>query len=129
MSAFRCVLDASAILAVLQREPGAQVVVPLLDGAAISAVNWSETIQKAISRDVSIDGLRADIEALGVSIVPFTAVEAEQATALWLETMHAGLSLGDRACLALARREGVPALTADRSWSSVAVGVDVRVIR
>jgi PIN domain nuclease of toxin-antitoxin system len=123
------VLDASAILAVLQREPGAQVVVPLLDGAAISAVNWSETIQKAISRDVSIDGLRADIEALGVSIVPFTAVEAEQAAALWLETMHAGLSLGDRACLALARREGVPALTADRSWSSVAVGVDVRVVR
>jgi PIN domain nuclease of toxin-antitoxin system len=123
------VLDASAILAVLQREPRAEVVVPLLDGAAISAVNWSETIQKAISRDVSIDGLRADIEALGVSIVPFTAVEAEQAAALWLETMHAGLSLGDRACLALARREGVPALTADRSWSSVAVGVDVRVIR
>jgi ribonuclease VapC len=129
MSEFVGVLDASALLAVLNQEAGAGAVAPLLDGAAISAVNWSETVQKALARGVSIAGLRLEVEALGVTIVPFGAGEAEEVAELLPQTTHAGLSLGDRACLALARREAVPAVTTDRAWTSVSIGVEVRVIR
>jgi ribonuclease VapC len=129
VSSFVCALDASALLAVLQREPGADAVVPLLGRAAISAVNWSETVQKALARSVPMQGLRRDIEALGVSIVPFVAADAEEAAGLWPQTVQAGLSLGDRACLALAHREAVPALTTDRAWRSLSIGVDIQVIR
>lgn len=129
MSQFVCVLDASALLTVLNQEAGADVVVPLLDRAAISAVNWSETFQKAVAHGIATVGLRADVEALGVAIVPFGGVEAEETALLWTATSRAGLSLGDRACLALAGREAVPAVTADRSWSSLSVGAHVHVIR
>jgi PIN domain nuclease of toxin-antitoxin system len=73
--------------------------------------------------------LRRDVEALGVTIVPFTVEDAEEAAVLWPETSPAGFSLGDRACLALARREAVEAVTMDRAWESVSIGVNVRVIR
>jgi PIN domain nuclease of toxin-antitoxin system len=73
--------------------------------------------------------LRRDVEALGVTIVPFTVEDTEEAAVLWPETSPAGLSLGDRACLALARREAVEAVTTDRAWESVSIGVNVRVIR
>jgi PIN domain nuclease of toxin-antitoxin system len=95
----------------------------------MSAVNWSETVQKSVARGVIVEGLRAEIEALGVTIVPFGAAEAEECALLWSQTMQAGLSLGDRACLALARREGTPAVTSDSSWSSLAVAVQVELIR
>jgi len=119
---FACVLDASALLAVLSQEAGADQVVPLLDGAAMSAVNWSETVQKAAARGVATQRLRSEVEA-------FDSAQAEGAATLWPRTASAGLSLGDRACLALAHREVVPAVTADRAWSTVSVDVDVHVIR
>lgn len=129
MRSLVCVLDASALLAVLNQEAGADQVVPLLDGAAMSAVNWSETVQKAASRGVATKGLRSEVEALGVTIVPFDFRQAEEAATLWPRTASAGLSLGDRACLALAHRETVPAVTADRAWPTVSVDVNVHVIR
>ncbi len=124
-----CALDASALLAVLNEEEGASVVAPFLDGAAMSAVNWSETVQKAARRGIATQGLRNEVEALGVRIVAFDPLQAEEAAALWPQTTAAGLSLGDRSCLALARREAVPAVTTDRSWSSVSVGVQIHVVR
>jgi len=126
---FLCVLDASALLAVLHQEAGADQVVPLLDRAAMSAVNWSETVQKAASRGVATQGLRSEVEDLGVTIVPFDSRQAEEAATLWPRTASAGLSLGDRACLALAHREAVPAVTADRAWCTVSVDVKIHVIR
>ncbi len=129
MSSFVCVLDASALLAVLNQEAGAEEVVPLLDRAAMSAVNWSEIVQKAAVRGVATQELRGEIEALGVTIVPFDSRQAEEAATLWPRTASAGLSLGDRACLALAHREAVPAVTTDRAWSTVSVEVKVQVIR
>jgi PIN domain nuclease of toxin-antitoxin system len=129
VSRFGCVLDASALLALLQKEPGSDIVASKLDGAAMSAVNWSETVQKSLARSVPLSGLRSDVEALGVTIVPFGAAEGEAAASLWSETVRAGLSFGDRACLALARREAVTAVTADRSWSSLTIGVQVQLIR
>ncbi len=122
-------LDASALLAVLHGEPGADRVEPVLNGALLSSVNWSEVVQKALGRGIDTRGLRADLEALGLEIVPFAAVHAEEAALLWAPTRSLGLSLGDRACLSLARLAGRPALTADGDWARAGVGVEVRLIR
>ncbi len=123
------VLDASAVLALLHGEEGAEVVEGLLEGAAISAVNWSEVCQRSLAREVEMEGLRTDVEALGVAVLPFEAEDAERAAKLWPLTREVGLSLGDRACLALAIRSEVPAVTADRTWLGLDLGVDVRAIR
>lgn len=124
-----CVLDASAMLALLHSEPGAEAVEEVLDRAAISTVNWSEVCQRWLAHDVDVADLRADVEALGVQILPFTADDAEQAAALWRSTRRLRLSLGDRACLGLARRLERPAVTADRMWLEADVDVEIRPIR
>ena len=121
------VLDASALLAVLFREVGFEAVP--LEGSAVSAVNWSEVVQVAARRNADVVGIGDAIAAEGTVVVPFTAAHAESAAALWPGTRAAGLSLADRACLALARRYGVPALTADRAWGDVEAGVEVVVVR
>lgn len=124
-----CVLDASALLAMLHGEPGGEVVEELLSTSAISSVNWSEVIQKSLERQTEVEGLREDLESLGLAIVPFTASLAESTARLRQPTRSAGLSLGDRACLALAHDLGCPAFTADKVWKDVPVGVEIRVIR
>jgi len=126
----RAVLDASALLAYLQHERGHAVVEPLLERAAISAVNLSEVLQKALAAGVSTDGLEADLDAVGVRAYAFDAEDAAHAAALWADTRKLGLSLGDRACLALAKRLRIPAYTADRVWAEVkVVGVTVKTVR
>ncbi len=92
-------------------------------------MNWAEVYQRWLARGVDVTDLRADVEALGLQIVPFIVEDAERAAELWSLTRQHGLSLGDRACLALARRLELPALTADRAWLDVSSGVDVRAIR
>ena len=124
-----CVIDASALLALLHSEPGAEVVEEVLEQAAVSTVNWSEVYQRWVARGVDVAGLRDDVEALGLEIVPLTVEDAEHAAELWSATRQLGLSLGDRACLALARRLARPALTADRAWLDLGLGVEVRAIR
>jgi PIN domain nuclease of toxin-antitoxin system len=102
----------------------------LLDGASMSTVNWSEVVQKSRARGVDVDGLRAEVEALGLSLVPFSAEDAEVAAELWASVPRAaGLSLADRACLALARRLGATAVTADRTWQDLRIEVQVTAIR
>jgi len=128
-ASFRAVLDASAVLAVLHREPGYTQVVPHLDQAVISSVNWAEVVQKALSRNILLESLVAEFPFLRVSIEPFTAEDAEASGILWTETRRWGLSLADRACLSLALRHGLPVITADRVWSSVQAGVTIHVIR
>jgi ribonuclease VapC len=124
------VLDASALLAVLQREAGAEVVLPLIEGALMSSVNWSEVVQKAAARGVAVGRrMRRDVEAIGVRIVPFAPDDAEAAAGIWSAAPRAGLSLGDRACLALARDRGAVALTTDRAWATLPLNVPVRVVR
>lgn len=92
------VLDASALLAWLQSEPGAELVEEELAPGAISSLNWSEVLQKSLAHGVEITGLREDMQALGVVILPFDAADAEQMALLWAP--GGGLSLADRACLA-----------------------------
>lgn len=124
-----CVIDASALLALLHLEIGHEIVEQHLGQSVISGVNWSETLQKAIAKGIKTDDLREGLEALGLKIVPFTTEDAELAAHLWLQTKSIGLSLGDRACLALGLRLGVPVITADRTWSTLAIGLTIEVIR
>jgi ribonuclease VapC len=109
----RVVLDASALLAYLQDEPGCDAIEALLAESVISSVNWAEVVQKSIVAGVSVDGMRDDLEALGLTISPFTPEEAEIAGRLWQQIRQYGLSLGDRACLSLGLRHEVPVLTTD----------------
>ena len=123
----KVILDASALLAWLQDEPGAAAVETGLGDGAISSLNWSEVLQKALAHNVDITGLREDLEALGMLILPFDADDAEQAARLW--SPGSGLSLADRACLALGLRYDLPVWTADRTWTRTALGVTVQVRR
>ncbi|MFH1140635.1 MAG: type II toxin-antitoxin system VapC family toxin [Chloroflexota bacterium] len=123
------VLDASALLAALRGEPGGHDVEVRLEQAAMSSVNLAEVLQRSLARGVRVDGLRKDLEALGLTISPFTAEDAEASAKLWPATHGLGLSLGDRACLALALRLSLPAVTADQVWGELRIGVDIQVIR
>lgn len=123
------VLDASAVLAVLAEEPGADEVEGLLDGAAMSTVNLSEVLQKSEQHGVDTEGLGFDLEALGVDFHTFDVSQARATSDLWARTPRSGLSLGDRACLALAGSLDATAVTTDRRWSAAKHGIRVLVIR
>jgi len=123
------VLDASAILAVLNREHGADVVVAEIDGAAMSAVNYAEVASKLADNGKDVRVAKDAIRSLGVRIVDFDQDLAERVGELRPTTRRRGLSLGDRACLALAERNRVPALTADRKWDDVIPTVEIRFFR
>ncbi len=123
------VLDASALLCFLQDETGNSQVVKALPEAVICSVNWAEVIQKTISAGVSISGMREELEAIGLEILPFSIEEAELTGSLWNQTKKAGLSLGDRACLSVAIKMNVKVLTADRIWTTLKLPIVVESIR
>jgi PIN domain nuclease of toxin-antitoxin system len=123
------VLDSSALLAFIHGEPGAEVVAGVVGDALMSSVNLAEVVTKLVQRTGSLDAARAALGMATVDVIDFDAPQAEQAGALVALTRSRGLSLGDRACLALAAREAVPVLTGDRIWSALNLGVEVRLIR
>ena len=123
------ILDSSALLALLNDEPGADVVAGLLRNSAMSTVNVSEVTAKLDEAGIPEHAIRRAVGELVLDIVPFDAEQAVQAGMLRRDTMSAGLSLGDRACLGLAKRLGVPAATADRAWRRVDAGVELMLIR
>ena len=125
----RVVLDASALLAYLQREPGAASVRAVLGSACMSTVNWTEVIQKAAGSGNEAAELRTDLESLGLVLEPFSASQAGIAGTLREPTSELGLSLGDRACLALAIERQGTILTADRIWAQLRLGIRIEVIR
>lgn len=120
------VLDASALLAWLQNESGADRVV--LEGALVNSVNWSEVLQKAEQNGVDVEGMGEELGALGVNLQAFGLEEAAEAAELYAVTKTYGLSLGDRACLATALVYDAVAVTAEQIWSKLE-GVRVRQIR
>ena len=123
-------LDASALLAYLQREPGFEAVREALrEGAAISAVNLAEVAGKLKARGKDPERIVRRLLAMGLEVLPFTLEEALEAGALDPLTRPLGLSLGDRACLAAGKVRGLAVLTADRTWAGVVPGVDVVVVR
>jgi ribonuclease VapC len=125
----RSVLDASALLALLNAEPGSRLVEENLSGAAMSAVNLSEVVAKLAERGMPEPEMRAAIDGLGLDIRSFDAEMAYAAGSLRPATRSLGLSLGDRACLSLARSLRAPALTTDRGWKKLRIGVKVRTLR
>ena len=126
----RIVLDASAILAVINAEPGAEKLTPdLLAGAVGSTVNLAEVQTKLVSRGWSSDEAWEDATSPVREILSFNEEHARLAGDLLTHTRHLGLSLGDRACLALGMALKAPVYTAEKAWKKLKVGVRVHVIR
>ena len=125
----RFVLDASAVLVYLQREPGYEKVRDALArGAAVSTVNLAEVYAKLVDRNLPWDEIGRGLEALGLSVLPFTDEDARGSALLYPKARRLGLSLGDRACLALGVRLGLPVLSADRAWKGFG-GVRLEMVR
>lgn len=125
------VLDASALLALLLDEPGAEAVAEAIADARMASVNYAEVVSHFIHAGMPPDAIDAMLKPLPMTIVDADRALATLAGRLRGSTAGAGLSLGDRFCLALARRDGLTALTADRQWRAIAdaAGVTVSVIR
>jgi PIN domain nuclease of toxin-antitoxin system len=124
------VLDASALIALFYGEAGEQQVRSLLERGAASAINISEVVGKLVRDGEQPGQARHAISALHLEIVPFDDESAYEAGCMIALTKAEGLSLGDRACLALARMRKLPAFTADARWIKIkSLGVDVRLIR
>lgn len=122
------VLDASAVLALRYQEPGWQLVADV-QHRLVSSVNLAETLSKLIDRGHSPEDAEAALALLRLRVIPFDEAQAAEAARLRPLTRAFGLSLGDRACLALARVRGLPVLTADRTSEHAAPHVSIRSIR
>lgn len=123
------VLDASALLCLLFREPGAERVEVVLAGARMSAPNLAEVVAKLVERGADGAAVVADLAELDLEIVPLDRAQAEAAGLLRAVSRSAGLSLGDRCCLALASSLGATAMTTDRAWAPLDCGVAVELVR
>lgn len=123
------VLDASALLAFLLREPGHEKIGPRLAGALMSSANLAEVLSKLAERGEDPDFFHQEIRALGVTIEHLTEAQAVDAARLRRTAIARGLSLGDRLCLALARERKLPALTTDRAWVGPDFGIPVEFAR
>ncbi|MEJ2265108.1 MAG: type II toxin-antitoxin system VapC family toxin [Anaerolineales bacterium] len=123
------VLDASALLALLNAEKGAHLVQELLPQAVISTVNLAEVVTRLTAIGMSETEIRETLALLGLETIPFDEEQAYQAGLLYPTTHPLGLSLGDRACLALAKTTGTTAITADRAWGDLDAGIGINLIR
>lgn len=123
------VLDASAVLAVINAEPGAEVVSASLTGAVMSAVNYSEVLKKAIEHGATGEAAAAFVRGLSVAVIPFDAALAQISAELYPQTKAHGISLAGRACLALGVQRGAMVLTTDRKWKDLGLSIKVKLIR
>jgi PIN domain nuclease of toxin-antitoxin system len=123
-------VDTAAVLAIVHREPGAdRALRATRQGALISAVNVAEIATKLAERGDFASAIRQTVGRLELEVVPYDDEQAIQTGLLRPLTRVAGLSLGDRACIALARQTSLPVVTADRIWASLQLGVTVHLIR
>ena len=122
-------LDASALLAYLFRETGHEHVGAVLSGCCLSTVNLAEVLGRFTRDGHDVDTVLARIRSSPIELVAVQAKEAAAMARLLPATQALGLSLGDRACLALAQLRRIPAMTADRAWSGLNIGVEIRLIR
>ena len=123
------VLDASALLCLLQSEPGADRVARALPNSVIGAVNFSEVVGKLVEAGVEEREIDSFVDTLQLKVVPFNQEQARLAGLLRIATRRFGLSLGDRACLALASLHDAVALTCEKSWMKIEAACVVELIR
>lgn len=124
----RSILDASAVLAILNREHGSDLIEEYLVEGIVSTVNLSEVAAKLCDRGVSTHEVLEILPDLGLEVRAFDEGQALAAETLRETTRSLGLSLGDRACLALGIAEGMPIVTTDRAWAAVPVGTSSEVV-
>jgi ribonuclease VapC len=126
----RVVFDASAVIALLRDEAGADVIAQYAGDGLISTVNLQEVIKALLVRGFMIDVARTMIDALHLEVRPHTVDDAYAATTLYEATKEHGRGLGDRTCMALAIAEGLPALTTDHAWAKLNIpGLTVTMAR
>ena len=123
------VFDSSALLAISFGESGTERAARGLKDGMMSAVNVAEVISRYVDQGASEEEARASLQAFGLDIRPFDETQAMAAGLMRTATQKLGLSLGDRACLALAVQEGATVFTADRTWAALDLEVDVELIR
>lgn len=124
------VLDASALLALLQQEAGSDVVAQAVQhGTVICAVNLAEVVGKLADAEVPTEVIEQILLPIDIEVVPFDTRLAYRAGLLRPLTRAQGLSLGDRACIALAQERQLPILVAERGWQGLSLGVELRMIR
>lgn len=123
------VFDSSAVLAIAFEEEGSEAAARRLSDGILSAVNASEVVARIVDLGASGEEARASLLGFGLEIRPFDAALAVAAGLLRTATRGQGLSLGDRACMALAIREQARVVTADRAWAALDLGVEVELIR
>ena len=123
------VLDSSAIIAVINNERGAERVLPVANGALASTLIVAEVVTWLVIRDVDVDEIHRTLADFNLVVQPFDRSHAIAAGLLVAKTRRRGLSLADRACLVLAIERGLPAMTGDRSWLGLDLGVEVQLIR
>ena len=123
-------LDASAVLAMLRDEPGAETVAATIGRAAISAVNLQEVAKELLREGASLNATRAVLDELNLDLHPHDREAAYAAAALYEPTKQYGRGLGDRSCMALGLQLGVPVITADNEWRNVRVdGLTIEHVR
>jgi ribonuclease VapC len=126
----RVVFDASAVIALLRDEAGADVIAQYAGDGLISTVNLQEVIKALLVRGFMIDVARTMIDALHLEVRPHTVDDAYAAATLYEATKEHGRGLGDRTCMALAIAEGLPALTTDHAWAKLKIaGLTVTMAR
>ena len=127
----RVVLDASAIVAVVLKEPGMDKVVPALSFACTSAINRTEALYIVAKRLnlSSLDEARERVDPLEIEVISFDQEQSSLAADIHIHSRKLGLSVGDCSCLALAKTKNIPVLTSDRVWTKLDIGVHVRMIR
>ena len=122
------VLDASAVLAILSGKVSYGAIADDLEQAVMSAVNVAEVMLVLNNQGIPVSDVRDAVNGFALTIVPFDAESAEAANELRALTKKSKLSLGDLACLSLARRLKAPVLTADQAWKAVDVGIEIRYV-
>jgi len=123
------VFDASALLALIQEEPGSKAVESYLGRAVVSTVNLSEVVAQLIKRGMPKKLASSVLNGMGLKVMDFDEELALQAAFLIEITHKEGLSFGDRACLALAQNLKIPAITTDRAWSKLKIPVNIKLVR